>query len=893
MLDTIGEAFADEQYYAPIETIADPGPRFAPTRIPSGRHGKAQGIWTVWSDARGQRVDQGWKIHVSAQLDRAQHVLDVVADICWAEDVPFKHVAARFFFLFLHHKHAGRAQSGKFCVIYPPDTETARRLLGLFSAALDGEEGPYVLSDRRYRDSRTVHYRFGAFSSRSRLLPDGTREGLVRDGAGRDVVDRRLPAFLLPAGVTDPFVTEEPAGHEGSILIRDYEIIKVLQPSNAGGTYKARDTRTGRPVFIKEARAHNGLTWDGADAQERLRHEHRVLTVVHEAAPGVCPEPLDHFTEWEHDFLVTEYVEGHPLRDWISRTSPLVRAGRPAEEFAAYFADWRTMLGHLDASLDRLHALGYRFGDISLGNVIVTPTGHARFVDFEAVSALGAPPASLGTRGFTPPAGLTADNSDPLLSDRYGMAALTLALFAPFHSVAERAPSNVALLRHDLTATVLPPADLWTRATAFHQPDQPEAPDQPQAPAPAEAPAPADSGGLPTPADVEADPLGCLRRLAERVTAGLLDMADAGRPDWVFPPSPEAFRTNTVCVAYGTAGVVHVLRRAGLAIPAEIEKRLRRESLSLRHELPPGLNVGSAGIARVLAELGHLDEAIDLVRDADGHPVTASCTTLAGGRAGVGLTWLALHRRTGDNQHLERAAAAGDAILRTSDLVPTLGAHDARGLFHGRSGPALFLYHLARDTGDTRYLEAGRRLLDEELDRALSLDDGTFSFSDNAVIHRAMPYLAVGAAGVGTVLARYVSTVPDERYASALPRIAASTRMSSPMEPGLYNGLAGMTYFHTDHADLTGEETHRRDTVRLAAGLLKYAIPHGRGVRFLGAGSHRFSADLSSGGAGVLLALQRVLHGPGDELFTLDRVGPVARSSVPRSSVPRQRDGHR
>ena len=852
MLEALAEALADQQFYAPLATMADPGPRFAPARAPSGWRGTDQDIWTVWSSARAPRADQGWKIHVSARLDRAQHVLDVVADICFAENVPFKHVAARVFFVFLHHKHAGRAQAGKFCAIYPPDTGTARRLLDLLSAALEGEEGAYVLSDRRYRDSRTVHYRYGAFRSRSRLLPDGTREELVRDGSGREVADVRGPAFVLPEGITDPFVTEEPVEHEGPILIRDYEIIGVLQPSNAGGAYQARDTRTGRVVFIKEARAHNGLTWDGTSAQEQLRHEYDVLTAVHEAAPGVCPEPLEHFTEWEHDFLVMEHVAGDPLRSWVGRTSPIVKADRPAQDFAAYFAACRRILRSLDESLDRLHTLGYRFGDVSPGNVIVTPSGDARFVDFEAVSPVSGPPSAMGTPGFVPPAALTADGSDPLLADRFGMAALALALFAPLHSVVERVPSNLALLRRDLTAMAPLPADLWARATAFRHPREDA------------------STGLPTPAEVDADPLGCLDRLAGKVAAGLLDTADTGRPDWVFPPPPAAFRTNTVCVAYGTAGVVHALHRAGLEIPDAVEKRLRRDALARRDELPPGLDVGTAGIARVLAALGHLDEAVDLARAADRHPLTAMCTTLAGGRAGVGLTWLALHRRTRDARHLERAAAAGDAILATSVLPPTLGDHDARGLFHGRSGLALFLHHLARDTGDARYLEAGRRLLHEELDRAISLPDGTLSFSDNAVLRRAMPYLAVGSAGVGTALARYVSTAPDERCAAALPLVVADARKTCVMEPGLYAGLAGLAYFLADLAESADDDTHRRDAVRVATGLLKYAVPHGGGVRYLGGGSLRFSADLSSGAAGVLLALQRVLHGPGDELFTLD-----------------------
>ncbi|MFE9452199.1 class III lanthionine synthetase LanKC [Streptomyces sp. NPDC006739] len=878
MLDTVSEAFADERYYAPLATIADPGPLFLPARVPPGRQARDQDIWKVWDTGRPPGADQGWKIHVSAPLERAQHVLDVVADICFAEDVPFKHVAARFFFLVLHHKHAHRAQSGKFCAVYPPDTETARRLLDLLSEALHGEEGPYVLSDRRYRDSRTVHYRYGAFSGRSRLLPDGTREGLVRDGSGREVADLRRPAFLLPDGITDPFVTERPAGHQGPILIRDYEILKVLQPSNAGGTYTARDTRTGRTVFIKEARAHNGLTWDGRSARERLRHEHEVLALVHRAAPGLCPEPLDHFTEWEHDFLVTEFVPGDSLRGWISRTSPIVRAGRTAEDFAGYFDDCRLILGHLEGALDRLHRLGYRFGDVSLGNVLVTPNGDARLVDFESVSALSGPPAVMGTAGFTPPPELVAGADDPLLWDRYGMSAVALALLAPFHGVAQRAPANLNLLRRDLTAMgAAPPADLWARATVFHRSGRDG------------------SAGRPTPAEVDADPLGCLARLADQVTAGLLDMADTSGRDPVFPPSPEAFRTNTVCVAYGTAGVVHALHRAGRPVPEAVEKRLLQDALAGRDRLPPGLNVGSAGIARVLAALGHLDEALDLARTADSHPLTGSCTTLAGGRAGVGLTWLALHHRTGDPGHLERAAAAGDAILGTADLAATLGEHDARGLFHGRSGPALFLHYLARDTGDDRYREAGRRLLHEELDRAILLDDGTRSFSDNAVIRRALPYLAVGAAGVGTVLARYVATSPDERCAAALPGIVAGTRMSCAMEPGLYPGVAGVAYFLADHAELSGSGADRQDAVRIATGLLKYAVPHRRGVRFLGAGQLRFSADLASGGAGVLLALHRVLHGPGDELFTLDHPRPAAghRDVRPDDSPITERAGDR
>ncbi|MFJ6795409.1 class III lanthionine synthetase LanKC [Streptomyces sp. NPDC091268] len=794
-------------------------------------------------------AEQGWKIHVSARLDRAQHVLDTVAGICFAEGVPFKHLSARLFFLFLHHKHAGRAQAGKFCALYPPDTATARRLLGRLRDALDGEEGPYVLTDRRFRDSRTVHYRYGSFGGRSRLRADGTREGLVRDGYGRDVVDLRLPAFHLPAGITDPFVEQEEEPHQGPILIRDYEVTRAVRLSNAGGAYQARDRRTGVTVFLKEARAHNGLVFDGTDARQRLRHEYDVLRELHATAPGVGPEPLDHFTEWEHDFLVTEYVAGQPLVAWLSRSSPLARADRTPASVAAYYEACRRLLAALDSSLDRLHAAGYRFGDLSLGNVLITPSGGVRLVDFEAASALSAAPSGMGTPGFTPPPGVLRAETDPLLRDRYGMSAVAFSFLAPFQEIAEHAPGNLALLRRDL-ADAAPPRDLWERATAFHlAQDRTRDQDGP--------------GRPPSPAEVDADPRGCLTRLADEVAAGLLEMADADRPEWAFPPSPEAFATNNLCLAYGTAGVVHALHRAGTSVPREIRERLRRETLAQRDALPPGLLIGSAGIARVLADLGLREEAVDLLRDADAHPLTASCGTLAGGRAGVGLAWLSLHRLTGESSHLERAAAAGDALLRAPDLPATLGEHDARGLLHGRSGLALFLHRLARDTGDDRYREAGRVLLHQELERTFPLDDGALSISDNARLTRAMPYLATGAAGVAAALTRYVATAPDERCAAALPRLVAGIRVScTTKEAGLYRGLAGLTRFLTEHAELTGTDAARSDALRAATGLLKYAVPYRRGVRFLGAGSQRFTADLSSGGAGVLLVLHRLLAGP-------------------------------
>jgi len=199
-------ALADGDYYAPPQHLADSGRRFRPSTVPAEWSATQFDLWTLWTAAGTVCPDQGWKIHVSARLDRADAVLDEVAKACVAERVSFKHLRSEMFFLLLHHKHAARSQAGKFCAAYPPDEPTARRLLDRLANALADEAGPYILSDRRYRDSRTVHYRFGAFRGRGRQRPDGTEQWLVRDGYGRDCVDRRAASFTLALAARDTFL---------------------------------------------------------------------------------------------------------------------------------------------------------------------------------------------------------------------------------------------------------------------------------------------------------------------------------------------------------------------------------------------------------------------------------------------------------------------------------------------------------------------------------------------------------------------------------------------------------------------------------------------------------------------------------------------------------------
>jgi hypothetical protein len=845
MTDILTYALTDKDFYLPIDRMADPGPLFAPSAPAEGWTGKRDGIWRMWSPPGTTPTPaQGWKIHVSTTLERAQETLDTVALVCAEEAVPFKHLAARAFFFYLHHKHGSRVQAGKFTAIYPPDQATARRVMERLARARAEEDGPYVLTDRRYAGSSTVYYRYGAFRSRSRLRADGTREFLVEDAEGRECVDERQAVFTLPDGVRDPFAEPSEAPSQGPLLLGPYEVIGVLQHSNAGGSYEGRDTRDGRRVFIKEARAANGLSWDGVSAQDRLRGEHRTLLRIHAAAPGLCPEPLDYFREWEHEFLVTEFVEGDLLYHWVARNSPLLDAGRGQAEFADYYRQCERLSDLLDASLRTLHGLGYVFGDLTPRNILID-NGTPRLIDFETAYLPPDQPLLLGTPVFCPPRGFVPPQ-DPSLHDRFARSAVMLFMLSPTYAVLTRSPGNLELVRRELAARAPLPERLWRHATAYVGAWAPDG----RVP------------GIPEGLDAEAsqDRATYLAHFRDRVALELLASADLSHPEWAFPPSPQAHRTNHLCLAHGLAGVVYALDGAGADVPPDIVHRLRTEALRRAGELPPGLLAGTAGIAVVLTRLRHFEEAAELLTRAEDHALLAGCHTLGNGAAGVGLALVRLAAATADGAYLERADRIGRALHPLADSDSPLGADDPRGLMNGRAGLALFLHGLAAATGDESHLRAGLRLVLAELDRAVTLPSGALSFSDDLNSKRAMPYLAVGSAGVGLAATRYAATAGEERIVRAVPRIVADATKPFTVCSGLFQGAAGLAWFLAGHSTWAGGPQHLADARSLAAGFAKYAVPHRGGFRFLGEDGSRFSADLATGSAGVLLALNTVLE---------------------------------
>ena len=195
-----------------------------------------------------------------------------------------------------------------------------------------------------------------------------TRDAYLRDACGDDDDLRRQVESLLAAteltrtaGGAPPDDRREPLA-PGQKLAR-YEIISQLGAGGMGEVYRARDSQLHRDIALKvlppsdlhDQTARARLVRE-ARAAAALNHPH--ICTVHEVGE-----------ETGQAYIAMELVEGRTL-------SAIVAAGAmPAGEVAR-------LGGQLADALSHAHDRGVVHRDLKCNNIIVTPEGRAKVLDF-------------------------------------------------------------------------------------------------------------------------------------------------------------------------------------------------------------------------------------------------------------------------------------------------------------------------------------------------------------------------------------------------------------------------------------------------------------------------------------------------------------------------------
>ncbi|SFA73602.1 Lanthionine synthetase C-like protein [Amycolatopsis marina] len=803
----------------------------------AGWHEGNKGTWRMLAPDDVILPGQGWKIHVSACLGNAETVLATVYEYCVQRRIAFKHLRTKTVLLARNSKYAPRDSSGKLITIYPADDEALTQVLAELSDQLAGQPGAYILSDLRYGDG-PLYVRYGGFAEQW-VEMDGTRVLAVTKPDGTLVPDRRTPTFTVPEWVDLPeCLAPHLAARKGGDPAKfPYRVTSSLHFSNGGGVYRATRLADDHEVVLKEARPHAGLDRDGVDAVQRLRREHDILRRL-SGIEGV-PEAYDLFTVWEHHFLSMEYVPGRSLGSWLPRNYPLTRVDSTEQDIVDYTRRALALVERVATLIDQVHERGVVFGDLHPLNIMVDGEADERVsvIDFEmafAAEETGRP--ALGAPGFRAPADRTGFDIDA-----HALAALRLWVFLPLNALLELSPAKLAGLVDsierrfplpdsygDEIRAALTPRGKDVPAPVAHEFDQPE-PDW-----------------------------GVVRK---SLATAILASATPHRTDRLFPGDIEQFRVGGTCFGYGAAGVLHALDAAGAGRFPEHERWL----IDAVHRDPPtrpGFFDGAHGIAHVLENLGHQDEADRLLADAEGLVAQTRDHSFDGGLSGIGLNLLHFAETRRDGGLLTRAVTIGERLAEALAADQEPGDFARAGLLNGWSGPALLFVRLFEHTGDRGWLVDADRALARDLRECVVTDDGSLQVRDRGA--RTLPYLGIGSAGVALVAEELAAHSPTAECLGSQDELLRACRGEFVIHPNLVLGRMGLL------AALAA--ANRRDpnpefaaSVSLHLSRLAwYAIPYGEdGIALPGNQLLRLSMDLNTGNAGVLLALAATLDGHG------------------------------
>lgn len=792
--------------------------------------------WRYFYKKGMQIPKQGWKIHITANMDEAQNALNRVVPILIKYEVPFKFVSNFWELMLKNSKYGDRGSSGKFITIYPKTEEQFILLLqALHEALSELKKGPYILSDKRWKDGN-VYFRYGGFVEM--YMWDGaTKKLAIQKPDGTFVPDAREPYYILPDFVKEPKeivqMEQERAGEETQPSPLDqYEMSSALHYSNGGGVYLAKDIETEKSVVIKEGRPGAGLDGRSHDAVSRIRHEAEMLKKLSGAKYVVGFHQL--FQAWEHTFLVEDYVEGTALNTWIAAFYPFSET----QNIETYTEKAVKIMEQLKEAVEEIHDRGIGMGDLQPANVIVCEDESICLIDFENASDL----QDKRQPGLMTPGFVSLETQTREQADWFALVRIARYLFLPIGPVVDldamlvkkhdewiekKFGKKVALIINELEQVCQ--EKMGTEAeTLFHS----------------------DSAWY-----VRTDVKNLVQKMRKGI-AGSIKNEERLLGGDIRQYEKVGGMQN---VLTGGFGVIMALVRTGELTETARQWMQEYSKEIYTQKLDDGLFTGKAGIAGVLLECGETQRAVRLMDQVkikeDGTDIS-----LLSGLAGIGLAFLGFYHKFYQKSYLQRSISAGEKLAKLLEADITVKPYDMdfipMGLLDGWSGAALFFCALYRCSGEERWKELAVRAVKKDLEKCVFTDEHTLQLKDAS---RFVPYLAGGSSGVGIALLEVRDVMQTDKWDRELIAIGSMAKSKCYYSSGLFRGATGiLVYANALESSCIGTGGYVDAGIEL---MNLYLLEKQDAVYVPGDYSYKISGDVFSGSSGALLALNDINQG--------------------------------
>ncbi|MDM5176734.1 class III lanthionine synthetase LanKC [Massilia sp. DJPM01] len=812
---------------------------------------------------------QGWKIHVSAIAANCRNLLVKVAALALENNIQFKFANDTETLKMMTSKRWSRGGSGKFITLYPPTDEKFREIIEKAYAVLKDDIGSYILSDRRYKDSRCLYYRYGGITSVTKLLYTSEKQSVIFSPDGEQIPDNRTPYFETPPWTSDPFPEEQPDHAEFTLNNGRYLVTEALGFSNTGGVYLSTETASGRQVVIKEARPYIELGEDDMDAVARLVQEEKILRLL--GGTGLAPEIYDSFRDWENYYVVEEYFPAPDIRLVMLESSPLVDTRPSIAASEKFYNIYKKAFTSALRGMARIHAQGIVIGDVSPKNILVDRDSMTvRFIDLEGAFRPGIDePQRLHTPEFRIPSKGRELNST-YDDDTFAIGVIMMYAIFPI--------AAMQFLREDLFSAVLPRlvADVgWANTPALSIITQlvdnkitcSQAADLlEQSEYTIEQPIQRRA--------LEGDmPMEISDQMARFITSNYrLDKIFT-----LFPVDPFGQRDNPSSFGFGATGIIHTLSACGYDIPLPALERQRNELAALKlDEITPGFLVGTAGIAWCSLLAGDRETAERLLKHANHSPLTHAHHSLYFGMAGIGMANLAAYLRLKDGRYL-------DAAVNLAMTLEKQSKENERGVYweedgqvwigfgYGQSGVALFLLRLSQVTGEEKWRAMGKKAVLYDMSWGRELEPGNLTVAANPEDTSTYEhYIEEGSAGIVKVAIRY------GLWGSELDGFMGDIDRKYASFAGVIFGLAGFADVLIDAYRYSNDKKYLTMADASLQGIIDlYLLKFDDGYATPGENLFRITCDYATGVAGVMRTFHRRAN-PAQDEFCLDELDQLS-----------------